>query len=123
MEILGISFFVVIVLLVSYVVRKKEQEDDKNPDEALEQMNKKEEEINNRIMETVDNFLKDALYFDHIGNLNKEKVYKYISNEGKIYEFFDFMVEKNQRIGIDEDNLCFRKMSYKRNDEAIIMVE
>ena len=48
--------------------------------------------------------------------------YRAFVSQGKIYEFSDFMSENNQKIGIDDDWLCFKRMSYKRNDNAINLI-
>lgn len=115
MELISGFFFVVIIGIISYVFSKKE-----SPNEnKIELETHKELERRKKIVEQVDIFLSDALYLEHIGNWNKEKVYKYIANQGKVYEFSDFMSDNNQKVGIDDNNLCFKKMAYKRSENII----
>lgn len=116
MELISGFFFVVVIGIISYVFTRKEKPNENKIDiDAYKELERRK-----HIIEQVEGFLTGALYLEHIGNLNKEKVYKYIANQGKIYEFFDFMTENNQKIGIDENWLCFKKMSYKRNNDLII---
>lgn len=117
MELISGFFFIVIIGVISYVFSKKD-----NPKEnKIEELDSdKEMKIRNQILEQIDFFLSDASYHEHLGNWNKEKIYKYICNKGRVYEFEDFMSENNQRIGINEEQLCFKRMAYKRNDKAII---
>lgn len=115
MELISGFFFIVIIGIISYVFTRKE-----NIGEIKEEVEtNKEIERRKKILEQVEIFLSGALYYGHIGNWNKEKVYKYISNQGRVYEFADFMSDNNQKIGIDDDNLCFKRMAYKRNDIAV----
>ena len=119
MELISGFFFFFIIGIISYVFTRKE-----SPNEnKVEVETHKELERRKKIVEQVEEFLTSAIYFEHIGNWNKEKVFKYISNQGKIYEFFEFMSENNQKIGIDDDWLCFKRMSYKRNDAAINLIK
>jgi len=121
MELISGFFFVVIIGIISYVFSKKEVTLKENNE--ITEVNHKELERRKKIVEQVDNFLSGALYLDHMGNWNKEKVYKYIFNENKLYEFHDFMTDDNQKIGIDDSWLCFKKMSYKRNQNNISIIE
>lgn len=116
MELISGFFFVVVIGIISYVFTRKEAPSENK----IEIETHKELERRKHIVEQVEGFLSGALYLEHIGNWNKEKIYKYISNQGKTYEFSDFMTENNQKIGIDDNWLCFRRMSYKRNNEIII---
>lgn len=118
MELISGFFFVVIVGIISYLFTREDQQADSH----VEVETKKELEKRKNIIEQVENFLSGAKYYEHIGNWNKEKIYKYISNQGMTYEFFEFMTDDNQRIGIDDDWLCFRKMSYKRSNDVVEIV-
>ena len=75
-----------------------------------------EEELLRRknIINRIELFLRSSQFIDPIANWRNEKVYRYILNNGYLYEFDDFMTENNQRIGMDEDFLCFKQMTYKR---------
>lgn len=115
MELISGFFFVVIIGIISYVFTRKESSDENK----VEVETHKELERRKKILEQVESFLTGALYYGHIGNWHKEKVYKYISNQGRVYEFTDFMTDNHQKIGIDDNNLCFKRMAYKRNDNAI----
>lgn len=121
MELISGFFFVVIIGIISYVFSKKEVNLKENNE--LTEVNHKELERRKKIVEQVDNFLQGALFLEHVGNWNKEKVYKYIFNENKLYEFYDFMTEDNQKIGIDDSWLCFKKMAYKRNEKNISIIQ
>lgn len=81
-----------------------------------QQMEMVEEELLRRknIINRIDMFLRTSQFIDPIANWRDEKVYRYILNNGYLYEFDDFMTENNQRIGMDEDFLCFKQMTYKR---------
>lgn len=76
----------------------------------------KEEEQSRRaqIISKVENFLKTSKFEDPIIKWRNEDVYRYIFNDGYVYEFEDIMTENNQKIGMDEDFLCFKKLCYKR---------
>lgn len=116
MELISGFFFIVVIGIISYVFTRKENVSENK----VEIETHKEIERRKQIIEQVESFLSNASYLEHIGNFDKEKVYKYISNQGKTYEFSDFMAENNQKIGIDDNWLCFRRMSYKRS-EVVIM--
>lgn len=80
-----------------------------------------EEEIirKNEIIKKVDDFLKDSQFFEPIAKLNDEPIYNYVFNAGYLYKFEDVMPATNQRIGIDEDQLCFKKLCYKRVNDPV----
>lgn len=121
MELISGFFFVVVIGIISYVFTRKETPVESS-ENKIEIETLKELERRKQIIEQVEAFLLNASYLEHIGDFNKEKVYKYISNEGKTYEFSDFMAENNQKVGIDDNWLCFRRMSYKRSDVIIMSV-
>lgn len=80
-----------------------------------------EEEIirKNEIIKKVDDFLKDSQFFEPIAKLNDEPIYNYVFNEGYLYKFEEIMPATNQRIGIDDDQLCFKKLYYKRVNDPV----
>lgn len=77
-------------------------------------METEEENRKKAILSKIDTFLSNAQFLEPIAKWRNEKVYKYILNNEQIYEFDDFMTEQNQRIGVDEDFLCFKRLVYKR---------
>lgn len=117
------SIFLFVGLLIgSYFIMKigerkllKHKTTEKNETESI---NHKvlEEELKRRelIIEKIDNFLRQAQFFDPIAKWKGNNVYRYVVNNGVLYEFEDFMLENNQRIGIDDNYLCFKQMTYKR---------
>ena len=121
MELISGFFFVVVIGVISYVFTRKEAPV-QSAENGIEVDTLKELERRQEIIEQVESFLLNASYLEHIGNFNREKVYKYISNEGRTYEFSDFMAENNQKIGIDDDWLCFKRMTYKRSDFTIVNI-
>ena len=48
------------------------------------------------------------------GRRGEEKIYRYILNSGKLYSFDGFLSPNNMKVGIDDDFLFFKGMSYKR---------
>ena len=67
-----------------------------------------------RILKKVEEFLENSKFEEIIGSWRGENIYRYIYNNGYIYEFEDIMPENKQSIGIDENNLHFKQLSYKR---------
>ncbi len=126
MEVFIGLFIFVMIALSSYVYLKKQNTDLKN---KLSSMNntklvEAQEELlrRSRIVEKVDSFLKKSKFFEPIANWRGDKIYKYIFSDGYLYEFEEIMAENNQRIGLDEEFLCFKQLSYKRvnNPEQFI---
>lgn len=72
-----------------------------------------------RIIGKVQTFLKESCYVKPIGRWKDEVVYKYIVNKDVIYEFEDFLTEKNHKIGIDDNELCFKQISYRKTRKTI----
>lgn len=91
-------------------------------EEMLIQKKKEEEQLRKtQIINKVENFLQKSQFIEPIAKWREEDVYKYVFNDGYLYEFEDIMSEKNQRIGLDEDSLCFKRLSYKRvNDPDFV---
>lgn len=79
-----------------------------------EKILKEELERRKKILVEVESFLKGSEYFEPIARWRDGSIYRYILNDGKLYEFSDIMVEENQRVGRDDDFLCFKQLSYKR---------
>lgn len=113
MLIVGCAIFIVVYLFAEKQRGKVLQNFD-----AISELNAKmiQAEITKRIdiLSRVEKFLTDAVFLSPIGTLRGEKVYKYIVNRDIIYTFEDFQSDSNAKIGINENELCFRHMSYKR---------
>lgn len=122
MEIFIVAFLVsaLILILKQVSVRIKINEDIEKYALTIEQATKLyTEEINRRKNEIneIEKFLDKALFFKPFAILSGETIFKYISNDTRLYEFEDFVSEKNQRIVLDENVLCFKKCVYKRVKE------
>lgn len=76
-----------------------------------------------KILEEMETFLSKAVYLQPFAMLGGEKIFKYILTETKLYEFEDFMSEKNQRVGLNDDLLCFKKCMYKRVNQIDKLIE
>jgi hypothetical protein len=66
------------------------------------------------IINKVNEFLQHALFLEKIGFWQENIIYKYIFNKGYLYEFYETLSKKQDKIGIDEEFLCFHQMCYKR---------
>lgn len=75
---------------------------------------KEEFERRAKILTKVEDFVKSSKFVEPIAVWKNDNIYKYIFNNGKLYEFEEIMPETNQRIGIDDDYLCFKRFCYKR---------
>jgi hypothetical protein len=73
----------------------------------------------NDILHKVESFLGEAQFMELIGKWREENVYKYVFNAGYLYQFEDTMSATNQRIGRDEDYLCFKQLCYKRVNNPV----
>lgn len=97
-----------ILLLLKY---KKEQLSNKNTESTmvLEEQARRE-----RILSEIHHFLTSAQFFEPVAKWRDEDIYRYILNEGYLYEFEEIMPPAHQRIGRDEEYLCFKQLTYKR---------
>ena len=126
MDIVGsLILFIGLAFLAHYYVKKKSIE----LEAKLETVDhgstidlQQEMQRRNRIKEKVEEFLKESKFFDPIATWRNEKIYKFIFNKGYLYEFDEIMPENNQRIGLDDNFLCFKQLNYKRvnNPEEFI---
>lgn len=73
----------------------------------------------NEIIKKVDDFLKESQFFEPIAKLGDESIYNYVFNAGYLYKFEEVMAESNQRIGLDDEQLCFKKLCYKRVNDPV----
>lgn len=120
MNFFGSLFLFIALLLFFYTLnrRRRDNEQVTEPKVVTAPENEKvmQEELSRRrrILEKVETFLKGSQFIEPIAVWHKEKIYKYVYNGRYLYEFDEFMAENNQRIGIDEDYLCFKQLCYKR---------
>jgi len=123
MELIGSFLIFIAVVIVSYSYAKKkrlEQEANLQINGAnvgnKNQLNVLQEELDRRqkIMSRVDAFIKNSKFIEPIATWRNERIYKYVFNNGYLYEFEDILPENNQRIGLDDDYLCFKQFCYKR---------
>lgn len=127
---LGLILLLLAITIASYYYAKQKSEEEiggitKKPKQQpvikKEQENYLKEELGRRakILEKVEVFIKGSKFIEPIATWKEDKIYKYIFNNGKLYEFDDIMPESNQRIGIDEEYLCFKRFCYKRVNNPI----
>lgn len=116
MDALGFIVLIACIAIGYLIMKKRESATNMAGGQTYQQMKSLEEELTRRkkILETIDNFLKDAQFFEPIARWRDENIYRYISNNGCLYEFEEIMAETNQRIGMDDDYLCFKQLNYKR---------
>jgi len=118
MEIFGGFLIFFAIGVISYLYIRKKQIDEetivKSTLHASSMVYEQQKAIKEQITQRVDSFLKEAQYFNFIGTFKKQKVYQYIYNDGYLYEFKDFMDAKNHKVGMSENELCFKQMSYAR---------
>lgn len=125
MDLIGSLFLFAVVAIVSYSYAKRkrlEQEASlQNVGADKTQLNVLQEELERRakIISRVDDFIKSSKFIEPIATWRNEKIYKYIFNNGYLYEFDDILAENNQRIGIDDESLCFKQFCYKRVSNPI----
>lgn len=70
--------------------------------------------IEKSIIKKVNEFLENAIFVEKIGFLQDNIIYKYIFKNGYLYEFHETLAKEKEKIGINEDFLCFHLMCYKR---------
>ena len=120
MDLLGSLFLLISLGLMGYMfINRNKLNTGTIP--ALEDNKIMQAEKNRRleIVQRVDRFLKDSQFIEPIAKLNDEPIYNYVFNEGYIYKFDEIMPTTNQRIGMDEDFLCFKKLCYKRVNNPV----
>lgn len=119
MEMIGSLCILFGISIFLYTVMKRYEAQRVGASKIREQMSiqkQKDDEQNrrNQIINKVENFLKTSKFVEPIAKWRDEDVYKYVFNDGYLYEFEDIMTESNQKIGMDEDFLCFKRLCYKR---------
>ena len=119
MEIIGSLCILFGISIFLYTVIKRYEAQRVGASKIKKQMGiqkQKEEEQSRRniIINKVENFLKTSKFVEPIAKWREEDVYKYVFNDGYLYEFEDIMTENNQKVGMDEDFLCFKRLFYKR---------
>ena len=103
--------------LKRHLIQRKAAKDIKhefqtNP--SLEDVHKKNESI----LRNVEVFLRGSCFYEIHGKKGGENIYRYVLNDGKLYEFDTFQSPESLKIGQDEDFLCFKGMSYKRSTDT-----
>lgn len=75
----------------------------------------KELERRRKILSSVNEVLDNSIYFEPIAKWKEKNIYKFIFlNNKEIFEFEDIMPPENQKIGVDDDFLCFQQLFYKK---------
>ena len=124
MEMIGSLFIFFGIAIVMYTMGKRYQTQKESSSRIKDQMSiqrQKNEEDKRRqqILNKVENFLKNSQFMEPIAKWRDENIYRYVFNNGYLYEFDDIMTESNQRIGMDEDCLCFKRLCYKRVNDPV----
>ena len=122
MEIFIVSFLAIALILIlkDVSITLKGNEEIEKHALTLEQTRKiYDEEMQRRqsLIMDVEAFLSKAVFLKPFAILGGERIFKYILTETKLYEFDDFMSEKNQKLKLNDDILCFKKCIYKRVTE------
>ncbi len=111
----GLTFlFLGLIVASYYYLKDKEKKKKLEGGNNFENMLKEEFERRAKILTKVESFIKSSKFIEPIAVWKNDNIYKYIFNNGKLYEFEEIMPENNQRIGIDDDYLCFKRFCYKR---------
>ncbi|NCQ52255.1 hypothetical protein GW796_10290 [archaeon] len=127
MDLIGSLFVFFSIAVVSYFYAKKKRlNDDENiVGDTNSSINKPlkvvKEELERRasIVSKVDKFIDGAKFVEPIATWRNNKIYNYIFNDGFLYKFEEILSENNQKLGIDEEFLCFKQFCYKRVSNPI----
>lgn len=78
-----------------------------------------------KILETVDNFIKNAKFVKPVAIKENETIFEYIydKEEGSLYKFDKFLLDNQKEIGIDEEKLAFRGLKYERVSDPSDFIE
>jgi len=121
MEILEslLVFAGIAIVAYGYAKRKRLEQDPAliaSGENKNTQLNVLKEELDRRakIIKRVEEFVKGSKFIEPIATWRNDNIYKYVFNEGYLYEFNEILSENNQRVGIDEESLCFKQFCYKR---------
>jgi hypothetical protein len=132
MDLIGSLFIFAGIAVVSYAYAKRKRIEQEATVQGQgtggsqqSQLNvvKEELERRKRILERVEKFVKGSKLVEPIAKWKNDTIYKYVFNDGYLYEFEDILVESNQRIGIDEEYLCFKQVCYKRVNNPLDFME
>lgn len=123
-DMIGMVFLLATLALISYSIIKKKAfggADDKEVQEAIKLTQQQIEEANRRqrVMDRVDEFLKTSKFIEPIATWRNDPIYRYVFNEGVLYEFNEIMAPTNSSIGVSDDFLCFKQLCYKRVNNPI----
>lgn len=77
------------------------------------------------ILETVDNFIKNAKFVKPVAIKENETIFEYIydKEEGILYKFDKFLLDNQKEVGIDEEKLAFRGLKYERASDPSDFIE
>lgn len=122
MEIFIVAFLVIALILILKQVSttlKSNEEIEKHALTLAQTQDIYDEEMQRRqkLLFEMEEFLSKAVFLKPFAILGGEKIFKYILTETRLYEFDDFMSEKNQRLRLNDEILCFKKCMYKRVTE------
>lgn len=125
-----VIFASIAVLAYWYAKKKRVEQEELSPNinqasQSNQQITMLKEELERRakIIHRVEDFIKSSKFVEPIAEWRNDKIYKYVFNNGYLYEFDEILPENNQRIGIDEDFLCFKRFSYKRVNNPVEFME
>lgn len=123
-----IVFAAIAVVAYTYAKKKRLEQEalSPNPGTAVNsQISLLKEELERRakIINRVESFIKNSKFIEPIATWRNDKIYKYVFNNGYLYEFEEILPENNQRIGIDEEFLCFKQFCYKRVNNPVDFME
>lgn len=114
MDLLSSIFLAISVVLGTYIYISKKKESETVPAMGNEKI--KEQEIIRRreAISSVEKFLEKSKFILPIATWKGKSIYKYIFNEGYLYEFDEIMPPNNYSIGKSEQFLCFEQLCYNR---------
>lgn len=112
-----IDFFVLAIIVFffsMFVVNIFSNTKDKTNELFLNELIVKNEIKKLKQIEEVNNFLKDAKQLNIIAYWKNKEIYNYIYKNGLLYKFENTLSEFNNLIVINDDELCFNNLVYKR---------
>lgn len=119
MDLLGVLILLILCLVPYLIVARNKNQVQTVPPLEYNKIIQQEEKRKQEIIEKIDVFLKSALFVEPIAVWNGQDIYKYVCSEGYLYEFKDTMSDNSQRIGMDEEYLCFKKLCYQRVENPV----
>lgn len=109
------SFFLIFLMGLSYAsALSAGLASEKDFIEADKKMAEDEIRRKKAIVVKLEKFLSEAEFLVPIAKWRNESIYKYVRNGNVVYEFEDVMSKESDRMGMDDENLCFKQMAYRR---------